>query len=764
MVGILCDTNGALVSNWKSAGAAAKTPLEVRGISFESAIAEPDALQKLNCLVIPDSPSVPAALQPALGKFARSGRDLILAGGLAFSKLPSDQKAFTDLAFDPQERFRFSGDFSIRPWSRAGITLPPGTTLPKNTRLSGSSALGFAFPKQSKFYPLLEVVDSWGRREAWAVGLLRHTGDEFKGGSWLLAGIDQAEFYNSVGLLTWMLETVRSCSDPFPLESPVSSADPALTAEKILIGKNGRFVRPDGSPFFIVGANYCGTFDAKLEEFFSKNAFSPKLLDAEFAKFHDIGINVLRSFSFGSMSTLEAPGDRVKVIRECARRHGMYLMPEIGLKALGLGPLDITGNAKHAGAVARAYKGDPVILGYDLANEPYITEVGSMTFHGKTSPIVQARPYETMADLLVVPNDRNWVDRQMQKTDEWLFLPKFLPADTKRELLAATAIWLAYMRENGNAGNESTFPGLNGKIDIANSSKYAPFFTALNETFAQWIDAVSQAIRAEDPDALITMGYNRGYIALPANDKLSFIDNHIYQKPVTFKDTEISLSTFDRLHAMFPEKPITMGEFGLSNGLDLNGVTPTYQSEALCEILHYIDAHAKGYSGVMKWMDNDWTTPYIRRYAKWWRDSKETSTQEQFGFFKFDGTHSGTAKPIAWCVKFLSRYLQTNPKPGKLRLFEANNQVHVGFEYKADNAWFYGGEAFGNKSIRWDNPDTKVVMVRWNGKTINLMSTVDLDLELNVEALVKPESSGIPSQGSWQQIHLMRGEERLIVQ
>ena len=760
-VGVLYDTNEAVVTPWKAAAAAAKTPIEVTGVSYTAA-AGPETLLGFNCLVIPDSPAVPAALQPALGKFAQSGRDLILAGGLAFSKLPADQKAFTDLAFDPQERFQFKGDFSVRPWSQAGITLTPGTILPKNTRLSGASALGYAFPNQSSFHPLLEVVDNEGRREAWAAGLLRHTGGEFKGGSWLLAGIDQPEFYNSPGLLTWMMETARSYSAPAPVAPVAATPDPAPAAEKIAIGKDGHFVRPDGSPFFIIGANYCGSFDAKLEEFFSKQAFSPELLDAEFAKFHDIGINVMRSFSFGRMSTLEAPGDRVQVIRDCARRHGMYLLPEIGLKALGLGPLDITDNAKHAGAVARAYKGDPMLLGYDLANEPYITEVGSMTFHGQPSPIVQARPYETMADLLVAPRDKNWVDRQMQKTDGWLNLPKSIPADTKRELLAATAIWLASMKENGNAGNESTFPGFNGKIDIANSGKYAPFFTALNETFGQWIDEMSQAIRAEDPEALITIGYNRGYIALPVNEKLSFINNHIYQKPLAFKDTEISLGTYDRLHAMFPGKPITIGEFGLNNGEPVNGVPPSYQTQALWEILHYIDAYAHGYSGAMKWMDNDWTAPYIHRFAKWWTDPKVIAQQEQFGFFKFDGTPSGTPKPIAWCVKFFSDYLKSNPKPGELRVFETTNQVKAGFEYKADSAWFYGGEDFGNQAIRWDNPETKVVMVRWDEKAVTLMSTVDLDLEIDPKALTTPLDSSNPPQADWQKIHLLRGEQKII--
>ena len=113
-------------------------------------------------------------------------------------------------------------------------------------------------------------------------------------------------------------------------------------------------------------------------------------------------------------------------------------------------------------------------------------------------------------------------------------------------------------------------------------------------------------------------------------------------------------------------------------------------------------------------------------------------------------------------MKFFSDYLKSNPKPGELRVFETTNQVKAGFEYKADSAWFYGGEDFGNQAIRWDNPETKVVMVRWDEKGITLMSTVDLDLEIDPKALTIPLDSAKPPQADWQKIHLLRGEQKII--
>ena len=160
-VGVLYDSDEAVVTQWKSASESAKTPIDLAGISYAVAIAEPEKLLTFNCLVLPDSPKVPAPLQPALGKFAHGGGDLILAGGRAFSQLTADQTPFTDLAFEPQSRFQFNGEFSVRPWSKANVDLPyrGSWLLPQKTHLSGCSALGFAFPGQSEFHPLLEVID-----------------------------------------------------------------------------------------------------------------------------------------------------------------------------------------------------------------------------------------------------------------------------------------------------------------------------------------------------------------------------------------------------------------------------------------------------------------------------------------------------------------------------------------------------------------------------------------------------------------------------
>ena len=519
-VGILHDVaEEGRVERWKAGADAAKTAAEVTGVSYTHALAEPDRLLSFDCLVLADSVRVPADLQAALEKFALAGRDLVFAGGLAFAGLPAGSKPCTDLAFDSQERFRFKGDFSVRPWDRADLVMPAGALNSQRTPMEGWSALGFAFPGQSEFHPLLEVVDGHERRAAWAAGLLRHTGNEFKNGRWLLAGVEGDAFYRSPAMLGWILDTVRSYEPPATAKTaavnPATQSVPAPTADqRIRITKDGGLIRADGSPFFIIGANYCGPFDARLGEFFEKDRFSAEVLDAEFAKAQSAGINALRAFSFGSMGTLKAPEIAPWAIRDSARRHGIHLMPVIGLGGLSAGPLELADNAKHTAAVARAYSGDPTILAYDLCNEPYLTQIGSLTFNGEPSPLVKLRPYETLSDLM----DRKWVDQQMRETQSWLALPHWLPADPKRELLASVSIWIAYLKEHD--GLRSTFPGMQGKIDIANSGKYAQFLTVLNDMFGQWIEAMTATIHSEDPGALTTVGYNTALVALPANEKL----------------------------------------------------------------------------------------------------------------------------------------------------------------------------------------------------------------------------------------------------
>ena len=492
-VGILHDVaEEGRVERWKAGADAAKTAAEVTGVSYTHALAEPDRLLSFDCLVLADSVRVPADLQAALEKFALAGRDLVFAGGLAFAGLPAGSKPFTDLAFDSQDASASRGISRCVPGTGQISSCPPARSIASGHRWRAGPRWVSPFPGNPSSTRCSKWSMATSRRAAWAAGLLRHTGNEFKNGRWLLAGVEGDAFYRSPAMLGWILDTVRSYEPPATAKTaavnPATQSVPAPTADqRIRITKDGGLIRADGSPFFIIGANYCGTFDRVFDQLFGKDQFPAEVLDAEFAKAQSAGINALRAFSFGSMGTLKAPGDRARAIRDSARRHGVHLMPVIGLGGLSAGPLELVDIAKNAAAVARAYSGDPMILGYDLCNEPYLTQIGSLTFNGEPSPLVKLRPYETLSDLM----DRKWVDQQMRETQSWVALPHWLPADAS-ELLASVSIWIAYLKEHD--GLHSTFPGMQGKIDIANSGKYAPFLAVLNDMFGQWIEAMTAAI------------------------------------------------------------------------------------------------------------------------------------------------------------------------------------------------------------------------------------------------------------------------------
>jgi hypothetical protein len=91
-------------------------------------------------------------------------------------------------------------------------------------------------------------------------------------------------------------------------------------------------------------------------------------------------------------------------------------------------------------------------------------------------------------------------------------------------------------------------------------------------------------------------------------------------------------------------------------------------------------------------------------------------------------------------------------------LFESKNQVRTGFEYRAETAWIYGGETLANRSIRSKNTDTKVVMARWDTQTITLMSTVDLEIEIDPAAMVNPPAPDSSLAENWQKIRLGEGK------
>ena len=165
---------------------------------------------------------------------------------------------------------------------------------------------------------------------------------------------------------------------------------------------------------------------------------------------------------------------------------------------------------------------------------------------------------------------------------------------------------------------------------------------------------------AGDKHHLISVGYNSVLECLPANKQLNFVSHHVYDRPASYEKVMSNITTLDRIARVWPDRPITLGEFGYSNGIvTADESYLDFHTSAVGEMIHYLYALAHGYDGAMNGRSPTGTgTPSPRP-----RKGRKTQIYEAyFGIYYYDGNPHGLGrlKPIGYAMKFLRDYVDQN--------------------------------------------------------------------------------------------------------
>ncbi|MBN1343107.1 MAG: hypothetical protein JXQ73_10530 [Phycisphaerae bacterium] len=604
-----------------------------------------------------------------------------------------------------------------------------GRDVTVSGRFAGTSAVGFALPARSEFIPVLAALDRYGRNRGWAGGLLVHYDGPFKGSNWVLFGIESREFYRHVVFGEALVDLLTTIGRG-DLAGKARAADVESRRVRIELKTPppGGFLRlsedrkhilyPDGRRIFMFGANYLGPCDRKC--YIGGDLFDARRIEDDFRKCRDAGINILRFWLNG----VERDPGKVATVKELARRYGVYLLLHLGPHA--------TTSEKIVDAImpaVRAFKDEPMVLGYDLINEPYLGTVGAITIDGRPSALLALRPYETFEGEF----SKTWVDGCVKSRPEWPQMHKWLDEKDARELYAAYSLWNRYAARY-RIGGYSTFPGLKGLLPV--DGKFGRFIKGVDETFGAWIKFQVEAIRSEDKRHLITVGYNTALSCLPANERLDFVSQHVYEKPGTLETVMRNVTTMDRLAKAWPRQPITLGEFGYSNGIRVAGGYLDPDASGVGEMIHYLYALAHGYDGCMKWSLTDWPLAVIRYNAPWIQGASKQVYESRFGAYSYDGTIEGRPKPIAHALKFLRDYVDRYGPGGELRVTGSKTPIGAAYVYRSREALFVGDVAHEAPEFRFraDVP-TSVMLMRDRG-ALRVMATRDVTLSLNPSAFV----------------------------
>lgn len=635
-----------------------------------------------DCLVLAHSRRFTAAAKDNLMRFVKGGGDLVLLGADGFTQPDS----IVLPAFSRYEPYLLRDVVSVRTYAGQNLLAP----MEIKGRFRGLSAVGFTRIVAS-FTPLLTAMDAHGRNRGWAAGLLTHF-DEYKGSNWLLFGISDDAFYRT-GMFANTLKTMLVKMKSGELEKAAAAENEKRLAAKIkltapapagflrLSADHKHILYPDGRRFFMIGANYHRGLNTSLR---TAQGYDDATMEDDFRKAHDAGLNCMR-IGFSSRYY-----DDPELVKQCARKYGIYLLIVVGGYPQNY--------VENAAKLAQMYGDEPMVLGYDLQNEPKPDVLAGLKYDGGKSPILKLRP-------------------QYEKS------------------LAAFAKAWNEATDSFTRGSASTFPGLTGSLTPPDESR--ALYDAMNQTLDLWIRPQIEAIRKYDKHHFISVGYNRILECLPANRQLDFVSHHVYDRPFSYEQVMSNITALDRIARVWPDRPVTLGEFGYSNGVVMpDGTRLDFHTSAVGEMIHYLYSLAKGYDGVMKWALTDWHWDVIAKAAE---KGRQTQIYEAyFGMYYYDGNPHGMGrpKPICYATKFLRDYVDRSGPGGTLDIKRAHTSIGAAYVYKAKNALFVGDYSYKSPELEFRSMQPANVMLTWDGNTIRLMSTGDATASIAPERLV----------------------------
>jgi len=269
-----------------------------------------------------------------------------------------------------------------------------------------------------------------------------------------------------------------------------------------------------------------------------------------------------------------------------------------------------------------------------------------------------------------------------------------------------------------------------------------------------------------DKRHLITVGYNTVLTALPCNRRLDFVSEHVYQRPYALADVMKNVTTLDRLATLWRGKPVSLGEFGYSNGIAMGGGYLSFDASAVGEMIHWLYALSHGYEGCKKWMLVDWPLPYNRRFAPWIGDEPHRIYEERFGLFFYDGTPEGRPKPIAHALRFLRDYVDRAGPGGTLDIRPGPTPIGAAYVYRGDRALFLGARGHSTGGVSFKAAVPTNLMLDWGGDALRVLSTADATATIEPTAFlpgltagkVDGRHGGLKREGRRLTIELLAGE------
>lgn len=386
---------------------------------------------------------------------------------------------------------------------------------------------------------------------------------------------------------------------------------------------------PAGWPAFLIGANYQGPADRAWRgdywAWWADDLFDPAVVNEDFKRASAAGLNSIRLFVQRELLQDLRENDYAKLdaVLDLADRNKLRLI-------ITLGDYDeprVATLARQAGAIAQRYAGRPTILAYDLRNEPTFWTLQTAMYPGGQKPPLLSR---LLLDTYGEQAAQHFIDA-FRASEEGQRGPLAIPERfSDEETYVYHNNWIMSYKLSLEA---TAWAKAKNRTDLeyfgsAEAAGWRTLLDALDQTYAAWLDPQIQAIKQADPGAVVTVGHHDALMAaLPSNQRLDVLTPHRYDGtgPGALAEQRKQLLA---LRAMYPDKPIVLGEFGHRATEIGDEAAAIEESATLFQLL------ADGFGGGLKWMLNDT------------RDGTDT-----MGLFRMDGS----PRPIAYSTALISR-------------------------------------------------------------------------------------------------------------
>jgi hypothetical protein len=457
-----------------------------------------------------------------------------------------------------------------------------------------------------------------------------------------------------------------------PVTLPVASAQdtpPLRASNSPLSGpirvRSGEFIDGTGQRFFVSGVNYEGHTD-RAWALWNDDKFDLNLINQDLSLAAAGGYNAIRIFVQPALRDDILGGKWYKLDKmvEIAAQNNLLLL----ITMADYDELDLTKLAYMDGLIAKHLAGSPYVLGYDLKNEPQFVDLAGGKYPDDKTPSIQT---DYLIQTYGEKMNQSQVDSWRNTAEGQRTVPPYLSQKAGYYFANAYKLYLQFLDEGSKWVVSHTNSNFVDWLKSSDSAFWKPFVDSLSESLQIWLSIRQGAIRAADPNALTTIGFNHPYFAfLKANQSLSFISLHRFV-PEGASNIYTTLTMLDQLKQQHIGKPLVLEEFGYSNSHGQGKDVPLSMT-ANYEAAVWLFLYSRGYAGGFKWMLTNYPVG---------------SNLEENNFGLLDD--QARPKPAFYVARAIHSYIAANRRPtGDFVLLESRDGKDVTYMWTAGDVIF----------------------------------------------------------------------------